>query len=73
MTKTYDLVGQDGNAWSLMGYTSNAMKEQGFDKAEIDNVMKNAMSSDYNNLIYTLDQAICVCNLRSAGRKGKRK
>ena len=50
----YSLVGVDGNAYALMGYTQRAMKENGFDKADIDKMLKDATSGDYNNLI-------CVC------------
>ena len=60
----YDLVGQDGNAFSLMGYTQRAMKEAGFTIMEINEVLKDAMSSDYNNLLVTLDKAIQECNQR---------
>jgi len=60
----YNLVGIDGNAYSLMAYTSKAMKEQKFSKAEIDAVMKDAMSGDYNNLICVLDKSIQKCNKR---------
>jgi len=61
----YNLVGQDGNAFFLMGYTSNAMKQEGFSKAEIDAVMKRAQSSDYPNLLCVLDEAIQNCNERA--------
>ena len=29
----YNLVGIDGNAYSIMGYVTDAMKEEGFSKA----------------------------------------
>jgi len=61
----YNLVGQDGNAFSLMEYTSRAMKEQKFTKDEIKAVMDEAMSRDYSHLVCTLDQAITKCNLRT--------
>ena len=54
----YSLVGVDGNAYALMGYTQRAMKENGFDKADIDVMLKDAMSSDYNNLIRVCDSWI---------------
>lgn len=62
--KEYNLVGQDGNAFVLMGYTQRAMREQKFTKEEIGEVMGKAMSSDYNNLICVLDEAIQECNKR---------
>ena len=50
----YSLLGVDGNAYSIMGYTQNAMRHANFSKNEIDEMLKEAMSSNYNNLI-------CVC------------
>ena len=32
----YTLVGVDGNAYSIMGYTAQAMRRNGFTKEEID-------------------------------------
>lgn len=52
--KAYSLVGVDGNAYAVMGYTSRAMRHAGFSKEEIDEMMNKAMSSDYDNLL-------CVC------------
>ena len=60
--KKYSLVGIDGNAFCLMGYTSKCMKHTGFSKEEIDKVMDDAKSSDYNHLIVVLDDAIQACN-----------
>jgi len=65
----YNLVGVDGNAFSLMGYTSRAMKDQKFTADEIKVVMDDAMSSDYNNLICVLDKAIQKCNGRAKVNK----
>jgi hypothetical protein len=60
--RNYDLVGQDGNAFALMGYTRNAMQECGKSKTQIDEVLRRAMSSDYNNLIAVLDDEIQKLN-----------
>jgi hypothetical protein len=49
-----------------MGYTTQAMRETGFTKDEINAVMTDAKSSDYDNLIVVLDRAIQECNKRSA-------
>lgn len=51
----YSLVGVDGNAYSLMGYTMDAMKREGFSKSEVDKMLKEATAGDYSNLI-------CVCS-----------
>lgn len=53
--RAYSLVGVDGNAYALMGYTARAMKDVGFSKDDINAMYDEAKSGDYNNLI-------CVCN-----------
>lgn len=58
----YDLVGIDGNAWSVIGYVCNAMFEQGFTKAERTEYRKRAMSGDYDNLLCESVQMIDKCN-----------
>ena len=50
----YSLVGVDGNAFAIMGYTAKAMRRADFSKEEIDNMYEESKSSDYDNLI-------CVC------------
>jgi hypothetical protein len=49
-----NLVGVDGNAWVLMGTWQNAARKQGTPKSEIDAVMKDCMSSDYDHLLQVL-------------------
>lgn len=49
----YSLVGVDGNAYAVMGYTSRALKKTGH-RDLVDEMMAKAMSGDYNNLL-------CVC------------
>ena len=53
------LVGLDGNAFSLMGAFSNQAKKEGWSKEEVDAVLTEAMSSDYDHLLRTLDS---FCN-----------
>jgi predicted AlkP superfamily phosphohydrolase/phosphomutase len=48
------LVGLDGNAFSLMGTFRKKAREQGWNKDEIDNVIQECMSGDYNHLLATL-------------------
>jgi len=50
------LVGLDGNAFSLIGAFKSAAKEQGTPKAEIDAVIAECTSGDYNHLLYTLTE-----------------
>jgi hypothetical protein len=47
----YDLIGVDGNAYSVMGYVARAMRECKKSKAKIDAYHKDAVSSDYNHLL----------------------
>ncbi|HAW81716.1 MAG TPA: hypothetical protein DCX27_19660 [Balneola sp.] len=45
------LVGVDGNAFSVMGEFSRCARLQGWDKEDIDKVLEEAMSGDYNHLL----------------------
>jgi hypothetical protein len=58
----YNLVGQDGNAFSLIAYTTMAMKECGLPQEEISSLQEKAFSSDYDNLLCVCDEAINKCN-----------
>ena len=60
----YSLVGVDGNAYALMGYTRQAMEETGFSIQDIDKMLTEAMSSDYNHLI-----RVCSGYITRANRK----
>lgn len=48
------LVGIDGNAFSLMGAFSRQARKEGWTKEEIDTVLKDAMSGDYDHLLCVL-------------------
>jgi hypothetical protein len=48
------LVGLDGNAFSILGAFSGAARRQGWTKEEIDAVTKDAMSKDYDHLLATI-------------------
>lgn len=48
------LVGLDGNAFSLMGEFRYRAKKQGWTDAEIDKVIEECESSDYQHLLATL-------------------
>ncbi|HHW4150793.1 TPA: hypothetical protein ACUU9V_000512 [Campylobacter coli] len=45
------LVGEDGNAFSILTRVSNALKKAGVSKEEISQFQKEAMSNDYNHLL----------------------
>lgn len=49
-----ELVGLDGNAFSLMGAFQKNARRQGWTKEEIKSVIDDCMSGDYDHLIYTL-------------------
>lgn len=53
MMEKYSLIGVDGNAFAIMGYTAKALRREGLG-AQIPEMQSKAMSGDYNNLI-------CVC------------
>ena len=61
----YSLVGVDGNAYALMGYTMQAMKENGFSKEEVDKMLGDAKSGDYYHLIAVCDMWIDQVNKRA--------
>jgi hypothetical protein len=48
------LVGLDGNAFSILGAFNAAARRQGWTKEEIDAVTKEAMSKDYTHLLATI-------------------
>jgi len=47
------LIGQDGNAFVVLGLASRAAKKAGWSKERLDEFMKKAMSGDYDNLLGT--------------------
>lgn len=61
----YCLVGVDGNAYAIMGYTARAMQREGFSKEEIDKMYDEAESSDYNHLIQVCLKYVDQCNERA--------
>jgi hypothetical protein len=46
-----ELVGHDGNAFSVMGRVSKAMRRAGVDRDVIDQYTKESMSGDYDHLL----------------------
>ncbi len=50
------LVGIDGNAFALMGAFQRQAEKEGWTKSEIDQVLDEAMSGDYNHLLRTLSE-----------------
>lgn len=57
----YNLVGQDGNAFALMGYTAKALRAEGLGEL-VDGMRKEATSGDYENLIAVCDKYVTMAN-----------
>lgn len=53
-TVKLNLLKCDGNAFFLMGSFSRAAKKAKWPQVEIDKVLKECMSGDYDNLLRTL-------------------
>lgn len=51
---TLSLVGLDGNAFFLMGAFSRQARREGWTKNEIDAVLNECKSGDYDHLLRTL-------------------
>lgn len=49
-----NLVGLDGNAFSIMGAFQKQARREGWTSNEINLVLKEAMSGDYNHLLATI-------------------
>lgn len=50
------LIGEDGNAFAVLGKVIKALKKNNIPKEEIDNFQNQAMSGDYNHLLLTVMQ-----------------
>ena len=48
---TVKLIGQDGNAFAVMGSIKQALKSAGADKEYIDKYISEATSGDYDHLL----------------------
>lgn len=53
-TVNLDLVGVNGNAFMIMGVFGRQAKKEGWSPDEIDTVMKEAKSGDYDHLLATI-------------------
>ena len=61
----YNLVGVNGNAFSIMAYVRKAMKDEKFTKDEIEEYVNKATSGDYSNLLATSYAMVMICNHRA--------
>jgi len=51
-----DLTGPDGNAFALMGTAKRFAKQLCYEQDEIDSMLKDMQSSDYDNLLKVFDK-----------------
>lgn len=47
------LIGQDGNAYAIIGTVKQALRKANVPQSDIDEFVVEAMSGDYNNVIVT--------------------
>ena len=57
----YTLVGVDGNAFSIMGYTSRALRREGLGHL-VDEMRAKATSGDYYHLIAVCNDYVYLAN-----------
>lgn len=48
------LVGLDGNAFSIMGAFKKQAKKEGWKSEEVESIIDEATSSDYNHMLCTI-------------------
>lgn len=54
------LVGEDGNAFAILGRVKQAMRRAGVPSNEINEFLEEAMSGDYNKLLTTCMKWVAV-------------
>lgn len=57
----YSLVGVNGNAYAIMGYTARALKREGL-RDLVDEMYNKATQSDYDNLLQVCMEYIDKAN-----------
>lgn len=55
-----ELVGHDGNAFSILGRVSAALRRGKVPEEEVDEFMAEAMSGDYDHLLQTAMRWVAV-------------
>lgn len=60
----FDLVGIDGNAFSIMAYVKKAMQKGGYNAEQIQHYLNDAMSGDYDNLLFKSQEMIEQVNAK---------
>lgn len=59
-TVEFNMIGQDGNAFVLLGGWRRQARREGWSNEDINKVVNKATSGDYNNLLSTLS---AHCNM----------
>jgi hypothetical protein len=54
------LVGQDGNAFSILGNVKKALRREGVPQEEIEAFVTEATSDDYNHLLAVVQETVTV-------------
>ena len=57
---TVKLVGEDGNAFSILGKVRTALRRAGYDNAFIEEFAKKATSGDYMNLLAVVSEYVHI-------------
>jgi hypothetical protein len=55
-----ELIGQDGNAFAILGSVKRALLKNGVDKEEVNVYLEEAMSGDYDNLLGTTARWVTI-------------
>lgn len=61
--KKFTLVGQDGNAFAVMGYTAQALKRAGMGDI-VDQMREEATSGGYSNLLVVCEDYLDMANAK---------
>jgi hypothetical protein len=54
------LIGQDGNAFYILGAVTKALRQAGYDKEFIQSFQDEATAGDYNHLLKTVTDYVIV-------------
>ena len=57
----YTLIGVNGNAFAVMGYTAKALKNEGL-HAEVQTMLEKAKAGNYFQLVATCDEYVQMAN-----------
>lgn len=55
-----ELIGNDGNAFAIMGTVIKALRKNGVSQVDIDKYQEEAMSGDYDNLLAVTMKTVTV-------------